>query len=207
MNLKEKIEKYPEVKKMILACMMHPVKTKPRWWLRQIQFLYMKKGKKSIIYRSVRKDIVPFNRFILGSYSVIEDFSTINNAVGDITIGDRTRIGLGNTIIGPVQIGNHVNLAQNVTVSGLNHNFQDVLITIDQQGVATLPVVIRDDVWIGANAVILPGVTIEEHSVVAAGSIVTRPVPAYSVCAGNPARIIKRYDFDKNDWIRISERS
>lgn len=67
----------------------------------------------------------PFNRFSLGKYSVVEDFSCLNNAVGDLTIGDYTRIGLRNTIIGPVNIGNHVNLAQNVTVTGLNHNYQD----------------------------------------------------------------------------------
>lgn len=76
--------------------------------------------------------------------------------MGDLTIGDYTRIGLGNTIIGPVQIGNHVNLAQNVTVTGLNHNYADVDKPIDEQGVTTLPVIIEDDVWVGANAVILP---------------------------------------------------
>jgi acetyltransferase-like isoleucine patch superfamily enzyme len=140
---------------------------------------------------------------VLGERSVIEDYSIVNNAVGDVIIGDRTRIGIGNTVIGPVQIGNDVNFAQNVIVTGLNHNFRDVNVTISSQGVSTSLVTIADDVWIGANSVILPGVSIGKHSVVAAGSVVTRPVPAYSVCAGNPAKVIKQYDFDINDWCKV----
>ena len=56
---------------------------------------------------------------------------------------------------------------------------------------ATNQVVIDDDVWIGANAVVLPGVTIGKHSVVAAGAIVTKDVPPHSLVAGVPAKIIK----------------
>jgi acetyltransferase-like isoleucine patch superfamily enzyme len=64
--------------------------------------------------------------------------------------------------------------------------------SIDQQGVATSPVVIGNDVWIGANAVILPGVTIGSHAVVAAGAVVTKDVPGNCIVAGVPAKIIKR---------------
>lgn len=170
---------------------MHPIQTRPRLWVRLLQWTYMKRGKHTIIYRSVRKDIVPFNQFSLGDYSVVEDFCCINNAVGNLHIGHHTRIGLHNTIIGPVHIGNHVNLAQGVVASGLNHNFQDTTKRIDEQGVSTFPITIHDDVWIGANSVITAGVTIGRHSVVAAGSVVTKDVPEYSVVAGSPARVIK----------------
>ena len=63
---------------------------------------------------------------------------------------------------------------------------------IDEQGVSTKPVVIEDDIWIGANAVILPGVTIGHHTVVAAGAVVTKDVPPHSLVAGVPAKIIKQ---------------
>ena len=202
-SIKEKIKQNPRLKQFVLNLTMHPVKTRPRWWFRQIRFLYVKRGKKSVIYRSVRKDIVPFNRFIIGERSVIEDYSIVNNAVGDVIIGNRTRIGFGNTVIGPAQIGDDVNFAQNVIVTGLNHNFRDVNVTISDQGVATNCVTIADDVWIGANSVILPGVSIGKHSVVAAGSVVSRSMPAYSICAGNPARVIKQYDFEKNEWRKV----
>ena len=137
-------------------------------------------------------DTPPYRRFWLGRKSVIESYSCINNAVGDVTIGDHTRIGIHCTVIGPVCIGNNVNLAQGITVTALNHNFEDTTRKIDGQGISTKPVVIGDDVWIGANAVILPGVTIGRHVVVAAGAVVTKDVPDYSLVAGVPAKVIKQ---------------
>lgn len=203
-QIKEQLKQHPGFKRALHRFIMHPVKTRPNWWIRLFDFLYLKKGKGAIIYRSVRKDLPPFNHFYLGNYSVVEDYSCLNNAVGDLWIGNYTRIGLHNTIIGPARIGSHVNLAQNVTVTGLNHNFLDVDRNMDEQGVSTAQVTIEDDVWVGANSVILPGVTLGKHCVVAAGSVVSRTIPPYSVCAGCPARVIKTYDFDKREWVRTA---
>ena len=163
----------------------------------------MKRSKGSVIYRSVRKDIFPWQPFSLGRQSVIEDFSTIANAVGGIIIGDRTRIGLGNTVIGPVLIGNDVNLAQNIVLSGLNHNYKDISQTIKAQGVSTSTICIEDDVWIGANSAVLAGVVIGRHSVIGAGSVVTRDIPPYSVALGNPAKVIRMYDPKTGEWVKI----
>lgn len=200
----EKIKNNPKFKKKLLFLMMHPVKTRPRLWLRLLQFLYMKRGKKSVIYRSVRKDIVPFSHFSLGRFSVIEDYAIINNAVGDIFIDEFTRIGLGNTIIGPVRIGNDVILAQNVIISALNHNFEDTSVCIREQGINVDEITIGNNVWIGANSSILAGVHIGKHVVVGAGSVVTKDIPAYSVVVGNPARIVKKYDNKERKWIKIN---
>ena len=139
-------------------------------------------------------DTPPYRKFRLGKKSVIESYCCINNAVGDVTIGDQTRIGIHCTVIGPVSIGNNVNLAQGITVTALNHNFEDTTRRIDEQGISTKPVVIGDDVWIGANAVILPGVTIGRHVVVAAGAVVTKDVPDYCVVAGVPAKAVKELE-------------
>ena len=203
-SLKHKIKEKPALKQLVHRFIMHPVKTRPNWWIRIFSFLYLKRGKGSVIYRSVRKDLPPFNHFFFFCYSVVEDFTCLNNAVGELIIGDYSRIGLRNTIIGPVHIGSHVNLAQNITVSGLIHNYQDVDIRIDEQGVSTALITIEDDVWVGANAVILSGVTIGKHSVVAAGSVVSRSIPPYSVCAGVPAKVIKQYDFTTGKWIKVA---
>lgn len=202
--LRQKMQKNPFLKRRVLNLVMHPVKTRPRKWIRCLQFLYIKKGKGAVIYRSVRKDIVPFKTFSLGDYSVIEDFSVINNGVGEILIGNYTRIGLGNTIIGPVTIGDKVNLAQNIVISGLNHSYEDISKNIYDQGVSTKIVVIENDVLIGANSTILSGVHIGQHVVVGAGSVVTKNIPPYSVVVGNPARVVKRYDFEKKIWIKSS---
>lgn len=144
-------------------------------------------------------DTPPYRRFCLGRKSVVESYCCINNAVGDVTIGDQTRIGIHCTVIGPVCIGNNVNLAQGITVTALNHNFEDATRRIDEQGISTKPVVIGDDVWIGANAVILPGVTIGRHVVVAAGAVVTKDVPEFTVVGGVPAKVIKDVRGKKED--------
>lgn len=182
----------PKLKKFVDWMIMNQVETRPRWFVRMLAPLYQHRGKHSVVHHSARMDTPPYRKFSLGDYSVIESFACINNAVGDVIIGDHTRIGLHNTIIGPVTIGCHVNLAQGITVTALNHNFENSDKRIDEQGVSTTPVIIEDDIWIGANAVILPGVTIGNHSVVAAGAVVTKNVPPHSLVAGVPAKIIKQ---------------
>lgn len=190
--VREKFNRNPKWKKFLDWVIMNQVETRPRWFIRLLAPLYQHRGKHSVIHCSARMDTPPYRKFSLGDYSVIESFACINNAVGDVMIGDHTRVGLHNTIIGPVIIGNHVNLAQGITVTALNHNFDDSNKRIDEQGVSTSAVIIEDDIWIGANAVILPGVTIGHHSVVAAGAVVTKDVPPHSLVAGVPAKIIKQ---------------
>ena len=167
MNDKEQIRQglksSPKMKRFLDYIIMNQRDARPRWYIRLLAPLYQHRGRGSN-----------------------------NNAVGDVVIGDHTRIGIHNTIIGPVCIGNHVNLAQGITVSALNHNFEDKNKRIDEQGITTRPVMIGDDVWIGANAVILPGVTIGRHCVVAAGAVVTKDVPDNSLVAGVPAKLIKQ---------------
>lgn len=201
--IKTRIEHFG-LKKILHRFIMHPTKTRPNWWIRLFFFCYLKRGKGSVIYRNVRKDLPPFHSFALGKYSVIESFSCINNAVGELIIGNYTRIGINNTLIGPVNIGNHVNLAQNVTITGLNHNFRDVAKRIDEQGVSTDLVTIEDDVWIGANAVVLAGVKIGRHTVIGAGSIVSHDIPPYSISVGSPAKVIKQYNFNTNQWEKVN---
>ena len=190
-QLRTRLRHSPQLKRWLDYLIMNQRDARPRWYVRLLAPLYQHRGSHSKIYHSVRMDTPPYRRFWLGRRSVIESFCCINNAVGDVTIGDHTRIGIHCTIIGPVSIGHHVNLAQGITVTALNHNFQDAMRRIDEQGVSTRPVVIGDDVWIGANAVILPGVTIGSHAVIAAGAVVTKDVPSQTVVGGVPARVIR----------------
>jgi len=202
-RIKGRIQRNPRIKRLLLNMVIHPIKAKPRFWVRLFMPFYIKRGRGSVIYRSVRRDIVPFNKFSLGTKSVIEDFSTISNAVGEVIIGSYSRVGLGNTVIGPVHIGDYVQIAQNVVLSGMNHTYTDVSKTIIGQGVSSAQITIENDVWIGANSVVTMGVTIGQHSVVAACSVVTSSIPSYSVVAGIPARIVKRYDFTCSEWVKI----
>jgi len=190
-HIRQQLQGSPHLKRLLDRLIMNQRDARPRWYIRLLAPLYQHRGRGSKIYGSVRMDTPPYRRFSLGHYSVVESYSCINNAVGDVVIGDHTRIGLHNTIIGPVTIGSHVNLAQGITVTALNHNFGDVSLRIDEQGVSTKPVVIGDDVWIGAHAVVLPGVTVGSHSVVAAGAVVASDVPDYAIVAGVPAKILR----------------
>jgi len=197
-GIRQGLKGNPRLKRFLDYLIMNQRDARPRWYIRLLAPLYQHRGRGSKIYRSVRMDTPPYRKFSLGRRSVVESFCCINNAVGDVIIGDNTRIGIHNTIIGPVTIGNHVNLAQGITVTALNHNFQDISKRIDEQGISTKPVVISDDVWIGANAVILPGVTIGRHVVVAAGAVVTADVPENTVVGGVPAKIIKKINTGNN---------
>ena len=191
-EIRQGLKANPRLKRWIDFFIMNQRDARPRWYIRLLAPIYQHRGKGSKIYHSVRMDTPPYRKFSLGKRSVIESFCCINNAVGDVIIGDDTRIGIHNTIIGPVTIGNHVNLAQGITVTALNHNFKDTSLRIDEQGFSTKPIVIEDDVWIGANAVILPGVTIGKHVVVAAGAVVTKDVPDNCIVGGVPAKEIKK---------------
>ena len=189
--IREMLKSNGGIKRMVDLLIMNQRLTRPRWYVRLLAPLYQHRSFSAKIYGSVRMDTPPYRRFSIGKRSVVESFSCINNAVGDVVIGDYTRIGLHCTVIGPVTIGNNVNLAQGITVSALNHNFEDTRLRIDEQGVNTSEIIIDDDVWIGANAVITAGVHIGRHSVVAAGAVVTKDVPEYSVVGGVPAKVIR----------------
>jgi acetyltransferase-like isoleucine patch superfamily enzyme len=203
MFIKEKIKSNKKLKRFIHWLIIPSHQARPRKWVSWfVNPFFHKRGKASIIRRRTRMDVLPFNKFEMGNYSTIEDFCTINNGVGDVIIGDETRIGMGNVVIGPVTIGSSVILAQNVVMSGLNHSYEDIGLPINKQKVTTAPIMVEDECWIGANAVLTAGVTIGKHSIVAAGAVVTKNIPPYSVAVGNPARIIKHYDFQKQEWVR-----
>ena len=110
-----------------------------------------------------------------------------------LCLGNNSGIGIRAYIQAPVSIGNDVMMGPDVLIYTTNHRFSDRRRAMVQQGLATpRPVVIEDDVWIGARVVLLPGVTIHRGAIVGAGSIVRSDVPEYAIVAGNPAQIIDR---------------
>lgn len=93
-----------------------------------------------------------------------------------------------------VRIDDNVLMGSGVHIYCTNHKYEDLTKEIINQGWEVKPVHLKKGCWIGANATILPGVTIGEHSVVGAGSVVTKSVPPNTVVAGVPAKIIKRIE-------------
>jgi acetyltransferase-like isoleucine patch superfamily enzyme len=112
-----------------------------------------------------------------------------------LSIGTKTYIGKNNNIRasgGEIKIGENCSISQNVTIVATNHNIKLGQL-IKQQGSSRDNnfIIINDDVWIGANSVILPGGTIGKGAVIAAGSIVTKDVEENAIVLGNPAELLR----------------
>jgi acetyltransferase-like isoleucine patch superfamily enzyme len=88
-----------------------------------------------------------------------------------------------------VRIGEQCSISWDVEI--LDSDFHHILTAEEQPHVARAPIVLEDRVWVGVRAIILKGVTIGHDSIVGAGAVVTRSVPPFSLCAGNPARVVR----------------
>jgi len=205
--LRNKINSSPGFKKFAHRLLVPKDDYRPRWWVRKIfnPLFVIKKGKGASIRSTARMDILPKYLMYLGNYAIIEDYAVVNNVLGDVVLGNNALVGLRCTVIGPVEIGNDVLLAQNIVLSGQNHGYEDISMSIREQKSITKKITIKDRAWIGANAVVVAGITIGTHSIVAAGSVVTKDVPDFTIVGGNPAKILKQYNGDTKEWERVKK--
>ncbi len=105
-----------------------------------------------------------------------------------VELGDFSGIGIDASIGGKCVIGNNVMMGPQCIIYTRNHKFDDNTVPMCKQGFQEeKPVVIGDDVWIGGRVIILPGVRIGSHSIIGAGSVVTKDIPEWAIVAGNPA--------------------
>jgi acetyltransferase-like isoleucine patch superfamily enzyme len=125
-----------------------------------------------------------------------------------IQIGSNVHIGSHNIIAArrSIVLEDNVLIGPHVMIEDHSHHYEDIDIPIKMQdATAGGPVRIERDSWIGANVYILPNVTIGQHVVVGANSVVNRDIPSYSVAVGAPARVVKRFDFDRREWVKTNE--
>ena len=114
-----------------------------------------------------------------------------------IVVGENSNVGIDAYIPGKVIIGKYVMMGPSCNILSFNHSTKRIDIPMCQQGFQDERVVIiDDDVWIGMNVIILPGVHIGKGSIIGAGSVVRKDVPNYSVVIGNPAEIYKKRNID-----------
>ena len=117
-----------------------------------------------------------------------------------IDIGSHTHFAPSCALYGPLTIGTHCAIAAHVVFASVGHGYSRRDVPMVEQPVTKNEIVLENDVWIGANAVVIGGVTIGEGSIVGAGAVVTKDVPPYSVVGGTPARIIRnRKDDQQSD--------
>lgn len=109
-----------------------------------------------------------------------------------IRLGNNSSIGLESKLQGDIRIGDNVMMGPEVMIWTRNHCFNRVDIPMRLQGFSEdKPVLIEDDVWIGARVIILPGVRIGRGAILGAGAVVAKDVPDYAIVGGNPAKVIK----------------
>lgn len=149
--------------------------------------------------------------FTTGFGCRIEALPLLNRKTICIEIGDNVQINdyvhIGS--VSSIKIGNNVLMASKVYITDHNHGSYN---EIQSDNPLTIPierkanakaVVIEDNVWIGEFACILPGVTIGSGSIIGALTIVTKDIPSNCIAVGNPARIVKKFNFETNKWIKV----
>ena len=147
----------------------------------------------------------------VGSGTMIGPFVSLTVGMSDeqvpihdpvITIGDRCLINKGTAIVAhfSVEIGDDVFTGHNCYITDQNHGYEDLTRPIGAQSAPEKPVRIGSGSWLGHGVVVLPGVTIGEHVTVAGGAVVTRDLPDRCVAAGNPARVIRRWNAS-DGWV------
>lgn len=109
-----------------------------------------------------------------------------------LNLGDRSSIGDYAYLQGEICIGKDVMMAPRCVLIADNHKFDDINKPMNRQGTEFGTIVIEDDVWIGYGVTILSGVRVETGAICAAGAVVTKDVPAYSIVGGNPAVVVKK---------------
>jgi acetyltransferase-like isoleucine patch superfamily enzyme len=128
------------------------------------------------------------DRLVMGAASWIAGHALVR---GDVEMGDNVSVNPYACLSGRLRIGNGVRIASHVSIIGFNHGFDDLDTPIHRQPLTSLGIVIGDDVWIGANAVLLDGVTVGRGAIIAAGAVVAKDVPEYAIVGGVPARVVR----------------
>jgi carbonic anhydrase/acetyltransferase-like protein (isoleucine patch superfamily) len=131
-------------------------------------------------------------RIVFGAHCSVDRNATLIAKFGSISMGEGGHVGIGTVIVAreSIQIGANALIAEYVTIRDQDHLFDGSGIT-SQSGFSTAPIVIGNNVWLGAKVTVTKGVTIGDNVVVGANSVVTRDIPANCVAAGAPARVIR----------------
>jgi maltose O-acetyltransferase len=115
-----------------------------------------------------------------------------------LSIGNNSGLGVNSFVVGAVKIGENVMMGPEVVIMAYSHSYDRCDIPMNLQGSQTeRPVTIGDDVWIGTRVVILPGVKIGSGVILGAGAVVSRDVPDWGIAVGNPARIVRCRNVNK----------
>lgn len=137
--------------------------------------------------------ISPEGTAILGDQNVWDENFDVEIVKGQLTVGSRNYFNRNVKIVcfDRITIGDDCLIADSVHIYDHDHRFDDLSRPMKEQGYQTKPVAIGNNVWIGAKATVLKGVTIGDGAIIGANAVVTRDVPSHAIAGGNPARVLK----------------
>lgn len=160
------------------------------------------KGGRTVIEKNVRFLLRNSGDCKMGNNSrLCRDCKIVING-GSIILGNNVTVGekcIFN-VFDDITIGDNVLMADKINFITNEHGYKDVSRPINASPETSKKIIIGSDSWIGINATILAGTKVGKHCVIGAGSVVKGSYPDFSVIAGSPARIIKKYDFDTEKW-------
>ncbi len=179
------------------------------WYLKTqtvYKFRFNSIGKRSLILKPVQLDSVKTVSLADDVY-VAEGGWIMGGTGADITlkINKGTTIGHYSHIIAThsVTIEENVLIADKVFISDCTHSYDDISKPVISQPVKALnPVFIGEGSWLGENVCVC-GAKVGKHCIIGANSVVVSDIPDYSVAVGSPARVVKKYDFDKSEWVKV----
>lgn len=169
-------------------------------------------GKGSILDSSIKLQLPEY--FNIGANCNIGENSILyawDNYLGQVlhpslTIGNNVNITRNLTLYctNKITIEDDVLIASNVLITDENHGKNPTIPNYMYQPLEIKEVYIGRGCWIGEQCCILPGANIGEKSIIGANSVVTSDIPSYTIAVGNPAKVIKKYDFQKNAWVKLN---
>lgn len=167
-------------------------------------------GKGAVLYRPEVLDRNTKNVFVGEGTTILMgsriQLYPVDGKMPKIVFGERCYIGYHNTFLAAadIVIGDEVLMASNILISSENHSTDpESPIPYMDQPLKAAPVRIGDGTWLGERVMVMPGVTIGMKCVIGGGSVVTKDVSDYSIAVGSPARVVKTYDFDRHEWVRV----
>lgn len=148
---------------------------------------------RSVVSTRAEVELSPLLR--LGRKNTVSSFTKMKATDGPLVTGERCGFGTGCFVAaseGGIELGNDVICGPNVVIVASNYRYDRLGVPLEEQGVTSQGIRIGNNVWIGANSVVLDGSVIGDNSIVAAGSVVNRRFPANVIIQGNPAKVILR---------------
>ncbi|EKQ82537.1 transferase hexapeptide repeat protein [Leptospira kirschneri serovar Grippotyphosa str. Moskva] len=165
----------------------------------KLRYFYFSKRLKKIgdnVHFHHGVEIDCFENISIGENCGVGAFAFFSAFGGEIRIGNEVflnrNVHINASIGGIIDIGDRCLIGPNVVFRTANHNFDSIELPIQKQGHKIDNIILETDVWVASNVVLVGGIRIGKGSVIAAGSVVTKDIPSYSVVGGVPAKIIKK---------------